>query len=150
MPQVDQLGRNEETGSYSRTGIRLDDGGRYDFRLFVDFGRRDADLTVSNLFSPTLGLVDKGFSRSELPLDEFKVGIPFIFIEVKITTDGGRCSSGCDAFAAALLINDHQRLAASAVHIVGIMPPSTDLDPHPSPVMTTQNQENTMIRRSDP
>jgi hypothetical protein len=155
LAQFEELRRAaiEETGPqsavYERQGegrVSLDDGGFYNIRLDVDFRQETAKIEVWNLSSPMLSLSNnQGFSDStDVSADaQLAVGL----FEGRITQPSSACSSGCDAFAAAVLLNGNERLADSAFHIVEIVPPSTS---NKSPVMTTLTPENMSIPRLNP
>ena len=146
-----------QTATYQQIGVRLDDTGSYNFSLYVDFGEQMAEIKVSSIYSPSLGLDGEGF-KGWSGLGDPKVGVvpfPFASISDTITTGGsGPCRSGCDAVAAALLVNDGTgRLANSAFHIVGITgtPLPTPSNPNPSDVtVMTDPAVNTLIPRALP
>jgi len=154
LDQFEELHRAaiEETGPqsavYERQGeerVSLDDGGSYNIRLYVDFSQERAEIEVWSLSSPSLRLSNQGFSNStDVSADaQLAVGL----FEGRITQPSSACSSGCDAFAAAVLVNGNERLADSAFHFVEIAPPSTSNE---SPVMTTLDPENMSIPRYNP
>jgi len=146
-----------QTATYQQSGVRLDDTGSYNFSLYVDFAERVAELKVSNIYSPSLSLDGEGF-KGWSGLGDPKVGVPFpfAFISDRITTGGsGPCRSGCDAVAAALLLNGSRGtpLADSAIHLVEITappPPATPSNPNPSGITVMTHPESMLIPRNNP
>jgi len=111
---------------------------------------------VSSIYSPSLNLDGEGF-KGWSGLGDPKVGVPFpfAFISDTITTTNGPCSSGCDALAAALLLNGSggTPLADSAIHLVEITappPPATPSNPDPSGITVMTHPESMLIPRNNP
>jgi len=139
-----------QSAVYEQEGVHhLDDGGFYNASLYVHFGEQIAEFSVWNLSSPSLQLSNQGFSDSTDVSADARLAVGLF--EGRITQPSSACSSGCDVFAAALLLNDGpERLAASAFHFVEIDPPATLSNPNPSPVMTELTPENMILPRSNP
>lgn len=140
---VATLGASGVVASYGRAGISLDDGGSYDFELTVNFSSQSANISVWDIYSPSLGLSDAGF-YGQTTLNEYPIGTPFALISDTIVDPlSAGCSSGCAAIAGALLVNGPSELALQAAHIVEITPSS----PNASDVTTMPNPQNILVPR---
>lgn len=101
--------------------------GDYNFSLWVSFGTQTASLSVSNLYSSSLGLAEVSFGDDAIDFSSYPSGsnIPAVFgttAQVQGSI-GGPCGNGCDAVGGAVLFNGKGGIAESALPVVGITAP---------------------------